>query len=186
MTEEQKRDLWWASTRTTEPTIERMAKGLSTVRRWLNRTLVPWTTLQHSLAAEILSGSEFPEIRLAFLLHDAEDMIGNDVPHPAKTPEQAVLEQEMRQFMWERSLRIPYPSEVVWDQVHPVDDALAVAEAHLLMPPEFRDWGEYDPAVGEVILSLLDMTPREAVFVFTEMVTELRKAPQLRALEGRV
>lgn len=183
-------EIWAAMTGHPAPTLQFVAEGLAREPRWLNRTIRPWSTLQHLLACDVAGGGSALKAydRLALLFHDAEDMLCGDVPSPVKTLEQALIEEEIRRFIWEQTLRLPYPSAPAWERVTPIDHLLRKAEAQALAPTRVAAFWESAPdhEVVDVVLDILDMNPREQVFTFVDLVTQIRQDPSLRPMEGKV
>ncbi len=118
------------------PTIKDVAFGLSRIPRWGGATLVPWTVLQHSLAAHRLAKRS--PVALAILWHDVDEMATGDIPKPFKTPEQAALGERLRVWFFEATLGLPYPGEGVWDAVKLHDESMKIAEAHCFCHPRVR------------------------------------------------
>jgi len=191
----------WRDMIGTDPSVHAVATGLSRVHRWLNRTIVPWTTIQHVYVCDVVAtgfrASEAgktpsPEVRMALLFHDVEDMLGADVPAPMKTQEQRWAEEDVRRWVYSQILRLPYPGEAVWGVVKGVDMMVRTAEAHTLMPPRMRQHFVVPEAdvpdmlrVSDVILDVLALPISSAVEKYTELVRLLRQTPQIRAMEGR-
>lgn len=182
---------------TTPLTPEAIARGLSTVPRWTARTILDrvglrWSVLQHSLACvatyQQLDPQPDPLEKLTILLHDAEEVATGDIPSPYKTAEQSALGDKIR---WEifRGLGLPEPSESKWARVKGVDDAVGLAERWVLLHPA-ENIGDAYPDPNMIALDqvwgLLDIDPRSAIEMYTELVYELLEIPSIKTLAGRV
>ncbi len=175
----------------TPPTPEQIALGLSTVPRWTGRTILDrvglrWSVLQHTLVGMTLFPDPLDQI--TFGLHDAEEFVTGDVPRPYKTTEQSELGREIR---WEifHGLNLPRPTESRWERIKEADKDVQCAERWVLMHPvEVLGGNEPDPdlAVVDQVWGLLDIGPRDAIEMYTELVYDLLATPTVRTLAGRV
>lgn len=179
-------EVWAAMTGYPSPTLEQVASGLATVPRWLGRTIVPFSVLQHSLAADRISGAERPEVRLAILMHDSEEMILGDIPSPAKTAEQAEVGEQIRRHIYQHALGSPYPTKTVLKQIEEADILTRHAEAHVLLPGNQRAYFPSPPSDAMTAVEDLCLRGRkDLVDEFIALVEELQKQPTVRALRAR-
>ena len=163
-----------------------LARALSRVQRWNGDTIVPWTVLQHTLAGVVLIPEEQAVELVYWILHDVEEALTGDIPAPFKAPDQAKLGDEIRGQIL-RSLKLPEPDAPALERIAALDEKLAAAEAHLLCPLHVRAaFPQFDVEAFNVVYSMLDMTPREAVEAYLGAADELLSKPIITAMARRV
>ena len=155
------------------PSIDEIAHNLSRLPRWCGSTIVPWTVLQHSLAAELLVRGP-SRTHLLALLHDVEEAVVNDTPQPYKTTAQADLGDEVRAAIF-AELGIPGPSLFEDVNVGEVDAMLRVAEAAVLLHPRTRlQFPSPDERAIDVVWGLTVMPAFNAINEFLKRYETLR------------
>lgn len=171
------------------PTIRELAQMMSREPRWGGMTLVSWSVLQHVLACMALAQARgmSPSTILAVAFHDSEEALTGDIPSPVKTEAQRAYAQEIRDWLYAKSFKLPKPSAYEWQQAKEIDDELVAAEAHCFCHPASRArFGEPSPTAVDVVWDLADMPRREAVNYFIEIIEGLMELPAVRVLRGRV
>jgi len=162
-----------------------IARALSRVQRWNGDTIVPWTVLQHTLAGLALIPDTEVVAATYWLLHDSEESLTGDVPMPFKTGEQVVLGDAIRNQIL-KSLGLPAPDAGAIERIRKMDERLAAAEAQVLCPLKTRQaFPIYDEEAFAIVVSLLDMTPRQAIETYLEAVDKLLSLPTIKALARR-
>ncbi len=167
------------------PEPEEVALTLARIPRWAGATLVPWSVLQHSIAAFRLAESMGLDdtTQLAALWHDAEEMATGDIPKPFKTAEQSQLQDALHQWMYKKVLRMPYPSQGVRGVVKGIDIELKKAEAHCYCHPLMRMDEEFlNPTLEPIDTCWNLQGAPEHILVqeFVEATERLTKGRQLR------
>jgi hypothetical protein len=188
------------------PTIRDIAIGLSRIPRWAGATIRPWSVLQHSLVVGALVVAEDkPVLHLAALMHDMEEMATGDIPKPYKTKTQAELGKRLRDWLYSVVLVQPNPDPRTAEIVHAIDSDVKFAELLTLCHP--RAWADPyfhsevaqffevvsrvdddEPGVMvaiDAVWDLIDMPDREAINIFTSVVTDLLASNKLQAMRQR-
>ena len=172
------------------PSVKDIGVGLSRIPRWAGATVRPWSVLQHALASYNVAAQEVPndpEVQLAVLMHDMEEMATSDIPKPFKHPEQEKLAEDIRQWMYDGTLHVPYPGADVLDIVHAIDSRMASAEASCLCHPLVRaDFGIPDLVSVDAVWELLDVGPNRAIRMFERAAQRLLATPKMKHLARRL
>lgn len=164
-----------------------IALTLARVPRWNGQTIVPWSVLQHSLAAAVLAmGARLtPEAQLYALWHDSEEALVGDTPSPFKTAEQAKLGDDLRQTIYRATLQLPYPSESVRAEVAVIDERLRHAEAHAFIHPRYSHTHPLNLIDVDAVYDLLFTSREQCVDLFLTASRELLARPEFRMLRSK-
>lgn len=119
-----------------EPNLRDIAVQLCRLWRWAGAGRRPWTVGLHSIAVQqILQQRGFgPYVQLIGALHDAHEVLTNDVPSPYKSTEFRQM-QDRIQYRIIASLGLRQPTTEESLVVHQADHDAAVAETYLLYCP---------------------------------------------------
>jgi len=170
------------------PTLSEIARTLAGLRRWNNRTVVPWSVLQHSLAGASMVADENPIRKIHFLAHDSEEALTGDIPKPYKTADMSELGDGIREDIFVNVYRIPYPESPSWEYL---DEVMEIAEREVLLHPKRRKtFGgaveiDVEDAV-DAIWELLRVPEHLLIDKYIAQVNRLMASPQVRTLEGRI
>jgi len=167
------------------PTVEEIARALSTVPRWNARTILDrvglrFSVLQHTLVGLALLRNAPPEEQVYWAFHDAEETLIGDIPKPYKTPDMAVQGDAIRAEIL-KAVGLPWPRPGIVDVVKRTDERVRDAEALTLLPPHERVGRVDNPALAQV-WGVLDIPPQTAIALFTDTVHDLLAAPQVQTL----
>lgn len=189
----------------TPPTVEAIARGLSTIPRWTARTILDrvglrWSVLQHSLVCGAVASVRGDPVLLAYaLLHDCEEILTGDIPRPYKTSEQVELGRAVRREIL-AGLGLPMPGGQTEEALKEIDDLVLEAERWTLLRPSeiveeeptaetgglFTVQDLPDLAVTEEVWGLLDLDVRAGIELFTDYTTAALDDRRVKSLASRV
>ena len=132
------------------PTLFDIGYALSKIPRFGGHTTKHWTVLHHVYAstqyAHLVGGSV--KVQLHALLHDSDEAVTEDIPHPWKTEDMRALQKDIRIRIY-NSLHLSPPDMATEREVKRIDSQMCYAEAlwaapqaakPMLIPgPNFRD-----------------------------------------------